>query len=77
MQEALFQYYGTDWIAPVLTFTALYLLGEKNRWGFVVGMVGCLCWIMMGVLVNSIPQIIANIIFFIINLRGWIKWSKD
>ena len=37
-------YLGLDWLAMALTFTAIYLLGNKNRIGFAVMMVGNLCW---------------------------------
>jgi len=42
-------YLGLDWLAMVLTFSAIYLLGNKSRYGFVVMMIGNLCWAGIGV----------------------------
>ena len=36
----MFQYLGLDWLAMLLTFSAIYLLGNKTRYGFLVMMVG-------------------------------------
>ena len=30
------QYLGIDWLAMCLTFWAIYLLGDRNRYGFIV-----------------------------------------
>jgi hypothetical protein len=34
------QYFGLDWLATCLTFAAIYRLGNKDRSGFVVKMLG-------------------------------------
>ena len=41
-------YLGLDWLAMALTFTVIYLLGNKSRIGFAVMMVGNLCWAAIG-----------------------------
>ncbi|WP_062269317.1 hypothetical protein [Endozoicomonas arenosclerae] len=70
-----FQYYGIDWLAMTFTFLAIWQIGNKNRIGFVLMMTGNSCWIAMGFLTDSLAMIIANIIFFLMNLRAVIKWS--
>ncbi len=35
-----FQFYGVDWIAMVLTFVAIWQIGNKNKIGFVLMMFG-------------------------------------
>ena len=72
-----FQYYGIDWIAMVLTFLAIWQIGNKNKIGFVLMMCGNTSWVAVGYLTGSVAMIIANIIFFSINLRAIIKWSKS
>ena len=47
-------YLGLDWLAMALTFTAIYLLGNKSRIGFVVMMVGNLCWAAIGLWAHSL-----------------------
>lgn len=69
------KYFGVDWIAMCLTFSAIYLLGNKSRKGFIVMMAGNLCWTGIGIWVGSIAMIIANLGFFSMNIRGFLKWK--
>ena len=47
------QYLGLDWLAMCLTFAAIYLLGNRSRMGFVVMMIGNLCWSTIGIWAGS------------------------
>jgi hypothetical protein len=71
------KYYGVDWVAMAFTFVAIYLLGNKSRKGFATMMCGNTCWVVVGVLTSSIAMVIANTVFFAMNARGWIKWTRD
>ncbi|MFD2176738.1 PnuC protein [Veronia pacifica] len=70
------QYFGIDWIAMVLTFLAIWQIGNKNKVGFMLMMLGNTSWIAVGYLTGSMAMIIANIIFLTMNLRAIIKWSQ-
>ena len=69
------QYLGVDWLAMCLTFSAIYLLGNKSRWGFLIMMAGNLCWTVIGVWAHSHAMILANLGFFCMNVRGFLKWA--
>jgi hypothetical protein len=69
------QYLGIDWLAMCLTFSAIYLLGNKSRKGFVVMMLGNLCWAAIGVWAHSYAMVIANLGFFSMNVRAFRKWA--
>lgn len=69
------QYVGVDWLAMALTFLGIYLLGNKSRYGFIVLMLGNLCWAAVGLWAHSLPMLLANLGFFGMNVRGVIKWS--
>jgi len=71
----LLQYFGIDWIATVFTFAAIYMLGNKSKYGFAVMMAGNSCWITVGILTSSIALIIANAGFLLMNARGWHQWN--
>lgn len=71
------QYSGLDWLAMCLTFSAIYLLGNKSRSGFVVMMLGNLCWSAIGLWAGSLAMLIANLGFFAMNVRGFLRWSPD
>lgn len=73
--HALSQYLGLDWLAMCLTFGAIYLLGNRSRAGFVVMMAGNLCWSVIGIWAGSYAMVLANVGFFAMNLRGFLKWA--
>ena len=73
----LLQYYGIDWLAMVLTFTAIWLIGDKNKLGFYIMMGGNSCWIVLGLLTHSLALVIANILFMSLNVRAIIHWSRQ
>lgn len=71
------QYYGLDWVAMVLTFSAIYLLGSKRRAGFVIMGTGNLFWSAIGIWAGSYAMVIANLGFLAMNARGYWKWQRN
>ncbi len=75
--ELLSKYYTLDWIATSLSLFAVYLLGNKNKYGFVSFSIANALWIFLGFfLMNSLGIGIGNIVFLIMNIRGYISWNK-
>lgn len=68
-----FQFYGVDWIAMVLTFLAIWQIGNKNKIGFILMICGNSSWVVVGYLTGSLAMVIANIIFLLMNIRAIIK----
>lgn len=75
VMEIIFKYYGTDWLAIVLTFLSLYLLGQQKRAGFIYGLLANIAWLTFGMLAQSIANMVANAVFSFLNIRGFVKWS--
>ena len=73
----IFQYYGVDWIAMLFTLVAIYQLGNKQRSGFVLMIIGNSFWIGLGVFTASLALIVANAVFAAMNVRGLWKWSRE
>jgi hypothetical protein len=69
------QYFGIDWLAMGLTFTAIYLIGNKSRAGFLLMMAGNLGWAAIGLWAHSYAMTIANLGFLAMNVRGFLKWG--
>ena len=74
---SLTQYAGIDWMAMILTFVAIYLIGNKARSGLMLMIAGNACWVVLGFMSVSAAMIVANIIFAAMNLRAFLKWSND
>ena len=65
-----------QYIAAIFELTAKWMVGNKNKWGFIVHLVGGAMWTyiafttpMYGLLIITIPAIV-------INIRNFIKWSR-
>ena len=70
-------YYFLDWIAMAASFLAVYLLGQKNKLGFISFLFANISWVAVGVLAESAGILIGNIGFFALNLRGFLKWNQS
>jgi nicotinamide riboside transporter PnuC len=71
------QLYGIDWLATICGLTGVYLIGSKNRYGFLVMMVASLSWMAVGFMIGSLALILGSSVFFGLHLRGWLKWQRD
>lgn len=70
------QFYGVDWLATSCGLLGVYLLGSKNKLGFILFMLASLSWVTFGILTGSVAVIIGSSIFFFMHLRGFLKWSR-
>lgn len=77
MEFLTFKYFGLDWAAMLLTFAAIYYIGNKNRIGLVLMMLGNICWASIAIQENIIAMAIANIAFLVMNGRAVYKWSAN
>jgi hypothetical protein len=75
IEKFLTTYYGIDILAMVLTFIGLLMIGNKNRYGFIVALLGNSIWIFLGFWVNSFGLMFANFVIIIIYLRNFTKWN--
>jgi hypothetical protein len=70
------QFYGIDWLATVAGLSGVYLLGSKNRFGFLAMMASSMSWFAVGILIGSWALSIGSIVFFSLHVRGWIRWQS-
>ena len=69
-------YYGFDYLTATCVMIAMFLLGSKNRSGFILYCVASTSGIVFATLAKSPPIILTNIVMIIINVRGLSKWNK-
>jgi hypothetical protein len=67
---------GIDWLAVCLTFPAIHLLTRRSRYGFLLMMVGNICWAVIGFWASSYAMTIANLCFLSMNLHAYMSWSR-
>jgi nicotinamide riboside transporter PnuC len=73
----ILQFYGIDWLATVCGLTGVFLLGNKNKWGFLIFMVASASWVTFGFLIGSYAVILGSSTFFVMHFRGWLKWRRE
>jgi nicotinamide riboside transporter PnuC len=68
-----------SWVAGAIELLAKWLCGNKNRWGWIFHLISGILWLIVaftnlkvagGLLIIVIPSIY-------INLRNYLKWSRD
>ena len=75
MLDYLTRYYGTDWIDFIGTVLGVYLLGSKQKIGFVFNTIAAASGCIMAILMQSPPILILNIILILLGIRGYLKWK--
>ena len=71
------QYYGIDWLATACGLAAVFLLGNKNKIGFLVFMMASASWVTFGLIVGSWAVVFGSSVFILMQFRGWMKWRRD
>lgn len=71
------RYWGLDWLAMALSLFSVYLLGNKNRIGFLVFAAANSTWIFLGLTwMTSLGIAVGNTIFLFMNIRGFVNWTR-
>lgn len=71
-----FQYYGIDWGVTITVFIGIFLIGDKKRSGFVVGMISAIFGLIFSYQIGSIANAVTSFIIFLLYFRGFLKWQK-
>lgn len=72
----LLEYYGIDWMLFALVFVHIWMLGNRIRSAFIVGVAANICGFVFGVLTGSIATLVMNVVFCLLNFRAYIKWGE-
>jgi nicotinamide riboside transporter PnuC len=76
--DVYLKYYGFNWSAMAASLLAVYLIGNKNRIGFISYILANALWIYLGVFkMQSFGISVGNVFFLMMNLQGFLKWKKD
>jgi len=63
-----------DWLAAIFGLLGLWLLAEKHKNGFLLGIVADIFWIILGAQKGLPGLVVVCSILIIINIRGYLKW---
>lgn len=66
-----------EWSGCVLGLLGAILVTEKRKFGFIIFAIYNLLWLLLGVLRSEYGISFLMLAYLAINLRGYIKWSRD
>ena len=65
-----------DWLGFGLILSGNWLIGSKNKFGFILVAVGSLIWVYLALGIPNYALVAINFSGAIFMLRGWLKWGK-
>lgn len=69
--------YGADWLAMLLGIAGIWIVGSKNRWGFVLCAASQVIWAGLGVWKGLYGLTCVAIPVIVIHGRNWFKWGRN
>lgn len=76
--EDFTRYFLIDWLAMALSLLGVYLLGRKQKVGFIIFTISNLIWAGLGfTLMGSLGIAIGNLVFAGININGYVNWVAE
>lgn len=64
-----------DWIAAVFELSGAYIIGNKNKLGFILNIIGCSVWIYVSISTKVYGLLLVVVPAIVINIRNYIKWK--
>jgi len=71
----LFKYYGIDWLIFSILIVHCWMLGNKMRSAFLLGIIASCFGVCLGYLCGSLAVILMNSTFVCLNFCNWRKWK--
>ena len=72
-----FKYYCVDWIIFVMVIFHMYLVGQKNKWGWICGLAASGFTMAFGLMAESLAMILMNVGFAVMHTRNFILWHRE
>lgn len=66
-----------SWLLTLTGVTGMYVVGKKNRSGWLIAAGSQLLWITFGAITGQYGFIIAALIYGTIFIKNYINWSKE
>lgn len=66
-----------SYILSVFSVLSLWLMGNKNIYGIVIGLVGQLLWIVYAIFLKEYGLLIGVFAYTIVHIRNLVKWTQE
>ncbi len=64
-------------VATALTIISAWMIGNKNRWAFVVFGAANVLWFVWGFAVDAYGVVLSNVVFLAVNVRNYRRWRIE
>jgi hypothetical protein len=64
-----------SWLVLIVNLYSYYLIGNRNKFGFVFGILGCILGISVFLMTSNVPLTLMYICFLILNIKGYLQWK--
>ncbi len=66
-----------DWLLSGISILMLWLMGNKSRWGPIVGIVTQVLWLIYVLNTEQHGLLIGTVAYAVIHVRNLRKWNKE
>ena len=66
-----------SYLLSIISLVTLWLIGNKNKAGFVLGLLNQVLWIWYALMLKQYGLLVGVIAYAVIYIRNLIKWNKD
>lgn len=77
IMNSLSTYYGLDWMTLILGQCGCLMITNKNRFGFVLSTLSCICGFTIAILSSQYGFVVHNAVLIFIMMRGFMKWKEE
>lgn len=65
-----------DWLASILEIAGCWLVGDRRRLGFVLGL-GCnVCWLVVALRSGLYGLVLVSLVMGGVNVRNFVQWGR-
>lgn len=65
-----------DFIAGLIELIAKWIVGNRNKWGFIVHLIGGMLWTYIAITTPMYGLLVITIPATFVNIRNFLKWHK-
>ncbi len=66
-----------DWVLSAVSMLVLWLMGNKNKYGPIIGVIGQILWIYYALSIKQYGLLAGTIGYLVIHCRNSYKWLKS
>jgi hypothetical protein len=64
-----------SYVISIFSLISLWLVGNKNKWGWVVGILNQILWTIYAIRLQQWGLLIGVVAYTIVNVRNLIRWK--